>query len=125
MTQHEFEYWQAVTESSAHKWVEDRVTRLNGNGALFYTGGEDGQYMRLSPEGKLTVGTYEGAIPHIGEAMFWRGAEHQYQDFNSAFEAACKLGAKQFLVDMFSQDEVAQVLVEPDEPEPNSFEMTM
>ena len=33
MTQHEFEYWQAVTESSAHKWVEDRVTRLNGNGA--------------------------------------------------------------------------------------------
>jgi hypothetical protein len=79
MTQHEFEYWQAVTAESAHKWVEDRVTRLNGNGALFYTGGEDGQYMRLSPEGKLTVGTYEGAIPHIGEAMFRRGAEHQYR----------------------------------------------
>ena len=125
MTQREFEYWQAITESSVHKWVEDNITRLNGNGALYYTGGEDGRYMRLSSDGKLTVGTYEGAIPHIGEAMFRREAEHQYADFNAAFEAACKLGGKQFLVDMFSQDDVAQPLIEPDEPEPNSFEMTM
>ena len=125
MTQREFEYWQAITESSVHKWVEDNITRLNGNGARYYTGGEDGRYMRLSSDGKLTVGTYEGAIPHIGEAMFRRGAEHQYPDFNSAFEAACKLGGKHFLVDMFSQDEAAQTLVEPDEPEPNSYEMTM
>lgn len=125
MTQREFEYMQAITESSVHKWVEDNITRLNGNGALYYTGGEDGRYMRLSSDGKLTVGTYEGAIPHIGEAMFRREAEHQYADFNAAFEAACKLGGKQFLVDMFSQDDVAQTLIEPDEPEPNSFEMTM
>ena len=125
MTQREFEYLQAITESSVHKWVEDNITRLNGNGALYYTGGEDGRYMRLSSEGKLTVGTYEGAIPHIGEAMFRREAEHQYADFNAAFEAACKLSGKQFLVDMFSQDDVAQTLIEPDEPEPNSFEMTM
>lgn len=125
MTQREFEYLQAITESSVHKWVEDNITRLNGNGALYYTGGEDGRYMRLSSDGKLTVGTYEGAIPHIGEAMFRREAEHQYADFNAAFEAACKLGGKQFLVDMFSQDDVAQTLIEPDEPEPNSFEMTM
>ena len=104
MTQHEFEYWQAVTQSSKYHWREDEITRLNGNGALYYTGGEDCHYMRLSPDGKLTVGTYEGAIPHIGEAMFRRSAEHQYTDFNAAFEAACKLGGKQFLTDMFSQD---------------------
>lgn len=125
MTQREFEYLQAITESSVHKWVEDNITRLNGNGALYYTGGEDGRYMWLSSDGKLTVGTYEGAIPHICEAMFRREAEHQYADFNAAFETACKLSGKQFLVDMFSQDDVAQTLIEPDEPEPNSFEMTM
>ena len=125
MTQHEFEYWQAVTQSSKYQWVEDRITRLNGNGALYYTGGEDGLYMRLSPDGKLTVGTYEDAFPHIGEAMFRREAEHQQPDFSSAFEAACKLGGKQFLADMFSQEEVSQSLVEPDEPEQNSFEMKM
>ena len=125
MTQLEFEYLQAITKSSVHKWVEDNITRLNGNGALYYTGGEDGRYMRLSSDGKLTVGTYEGAIPHIGEALFRCEAEHQYADFNTAFEVACKLGGKQFLVDMFSQDDVAQTLIEPDEPEPNSFEMTM
>ena len=124
MTQSEFEYWQAITESSAHKWVEDNITRLNGNGALYYTGGKDGIYMRLSPDGKLTVGTYEGAIPHIGEAMFKRGAEHQYPDFNGAFEAACKLGGKQFLVDMFSQDSVSREMIPDDDPE-RTFEMTM
>ena len=32
MTEHEFEYWQAVMERSAHHWTEDDVTRLNGKG---------------------------------------------------------------------------------------------
>lgn len=125
MTQREFEYWQAVTAESTRRWVEDSITRLNGNGALYYTGGKDGIYMSLSPDGKLMVGTYEGAIPHIGEAMFKRGAEHQYADFNSAFEAACQLGGKQFLVDMFSQSDVAQTLVEPGEPEQSLFEIKL
>ena len=124
MTQSEFEYWQAITESSAHKWVEDNITRLNGNGALYYTGGKDGIYMRLSPDGKLMVGTYEDAIPHIGEAVFKRGAEHQYADFNSAFEAACQLGGKQFLVDLFSQDSMSREMIPDDDPE-RTLEMTM
>ena len=85
MTKQEFEYWQAITAGSAHRWVEDSITRLNGNGALYYTGGEDGVYMRLSPVGKLTVSTYEGAFPHIGEAVFPPKMERQYDDINGAF----------------------------------------
>lgn len=27
MDQKEWEHWQAVTESSAHKWVEDRICK--------------------------------------------------------------------------------------------------
>ena len=41
MTKKELEQWQAVTDSSQYRWVEDRITRLNGRGALYYTGGQD------------------------------------------------------------------------------------
>lgn len=125
MDKTEFDDWQAITQSSTHQWVEDSITRLNGNGGLYYTGGEDGCYMRLSPDGKLSVGTYEGAFPHIGEALFTRQAEHQYPDFNAAFEVACQLGGKQCLIDLFSQNGVGQTPTQQDEPEQNSFEMKM
>ncbi len=54
-------------------WVEDAVSRLNGRGCLYYSGGESGIYMRITPDGTLQVGNYEGAIPHIGEALFKPG----------------------------------------------------
>ena len=75
MTKKELEQWQAVTNSSQYRWVEDRITRLNGRGMLYYTGGEDGCFMRITPEGNLTIGIYEGAFPHIGEACFQVKAE--------------------------------------------------
>jgi hypothetical protein len=124
MNQKEFEYWQSVTAGSAYRWIEDAVTRLNGNGSLFYSGGEDGVYMRLTRGGKFSGGTYEGAVPHIGEACFIPKAEHQYADYNGAFEAALKLGGKQFLIDMFSQDSPPQVMELDDEPG-MTFEMKM
>lgn len=58
MTQKELEQWQAVTNVSRYCWVEDSITRLNGRGALYYIGGKDGCFMRATPEGKLTIGTY-------------------------------------------------------------------
>jgi hypothetical protein len=70
MNQKEFEGWKAVTESSAYRWVEDSIFRLNGRGAMYYTGGEDGIYMKISKDGILELGDYEGALPHIGEATF-------------------------------------------------------
>ena len=76
MTEYEFEYWQEVTQNSKYRWMEDAITRLNGNGMLFYTGGEEGVYMRVSPENKLTVGIYEDAFPHVGDALFKIKAEH-------------------------------------------------
>ena len=35
MTKKELEQWQAVTDSSQYRWVEDRITRLNGRGTLW------------------------------------------------------------------------------------------
>ena len=123
MTQHELEHWLKVTASSEYRWVEDEITRRGGRGALYYTGGEDGIYMRLSPDGRLTAGTYEGAFPHIGEALFTQKAEHQYASFSEASQAALEFGGIQFLADMLSSDQMPQL--PPGEDVEPSFEMKM
>ncbi|MDD3229977.1 MAG: hypothetical protein PHE09_12280 [Oscillospiraceae bacterium] len=114
MDQKEWEHWQAVTASSTHKWVEDAIFRLNDRGAMYYTGGEDGIYMRIKKDGMLELGTYEGALPHIGEASFTVKAQKKYPDFNEAFQTACELGGKKFLMDMFSADQIPQELISSD-----------
>jgi len=106
MTRQEFEHWKAVTESSRYHWREDPVTHLNGRGALYYTGGESGIYIMITGAGHLTIGTYEGAVPHIGEACFTKKAEHTFKDFNEGFQYACQLGGIKFLADLMSGDQV-------------------
>ena len=44
MTDAEMRQWLAVTENSRFQWTEDKITSLNGRGALYYFGGEDGIY---------------------------------------------------------------------------------
>ena len=100
-----FKAWMAVTESSRYKWVEDEIYRLNGRGAMYYTGGEDGVYMRISKDGSLEAGNYEGAFPHIGEAFFMPVVTKQYDTFSAAYTAAMEAGGKRFMVDMFSGSE--------------------
>ena len=102
MTDAEMRQWLAVTENSRFQWTEDKITSLNGRGALYYFGGEDGIYIRIQPGGELSVGTYKGAFPHIGEALFTRKAVMDCGDFNRAFQKAAQLGGRQFLQDMFS-----------------------
>jgi hypothetical protein len=106
MTEKEYLNWKAVTESSRFRWVEDEIFRLNGRGAFYYSGGEDGVYMKIQKDGLLEAGRYEGAVPHIGEAMFMPQIEKQYADFNAAYTAALEAGGKQFLLDMLTTSAV-------------------
>lgn len=84
MTEQEFSRWQAVTADSRYRWVADHITGMNGKGELFYTGGEAGVYMRLYPDGRLSLGTYEDAYPHAGlradERLTRILQEHGYAD---------------------------------------------
>ena len=96
-----FAGWLAVTANSEHQWAEDEIYRLNGRGAMYYTGGEDGIYIRIDKDGLLDAGDYEGAYPHIGEAMFKSVVTRQFDSYSEAFKAAMEAGGKQFLVDMF------------------------
>lgn len=102
MTDTELNTWLAVTQDSSYRWTEDEVTRLNDRGALYYYGGENGIYMRVQPDGKLSIGTYEGALPHIGEAFFTPKASKDCGDFDQALQAAIELGGTRFLADIFS-----------------------
>ena len=77
---------------------------MNNKGALYYIGGEDGAFIRLTSEGLFQAGTYEGAIPHIGEACFKVSVQRQCADYNEAFKLVCQAGGKKFLTDMFSQN---------------------
>jgi len=108
MTQEEFDRWQLITQGSRFRWTEDEIFRLNGRGALYYHGDENGIYIKIKNDGSLEAGNYTGAIPHIGEALYEPKAERKYKDFNEAFTAAIKAGGKQFLVDMFSQPVYAE-----------------
>ncbi len=115
MTDQEWKYWNSVTGNSRFFWTEDKTTRLNGRGALYYFGGENGVYMRIQPDGTLSVGTYEGAIPHIGEASFTIKAKEKYDSFNEAFQKALQLGGTRFLRDMFSTEANIETLDSPTE----------
>ena len=88
MTKQEFERWQAVTQNSQFRWTEDEIYRLNGRGAFYYHGGEDGIHIKIQKDGMLEAGNYEGAIPHIGEAFFEPVVQRQCKDFNEAYKIA-------------------------------------
>lgn len=103
MTKQEFERWQAITQNSQFRWTEDEIYRLNGRGAFYYHGGEDGIYMKIQKDGMLEAGNYEGAISHIGEAVFEPVVQRQCKDFNEAYTMAMEAGGKQFLIDMLTQ----------------------
>ena len=97
--------WMAITQGSQHQWTEDEIYRLNGQGALYYTGGEDGIYVRIESNGMLEAGNYEGATPHIGEAMFTPKIIKEYDSYSAAVQAVMEAGGKQFMTDMFSGSE--------------------
>lgn len=71
MNQKEYDYWKTVTASSEHLWVEDAITRLNDRGLLYYTGGEAGIFMRITPDGMFRIGHMNPRC-HISERQFSR-----------------------------------------------------
>jgi len=106
MTNDEFAYWQSRIENSRFQWTEDSIFRLNGHGAFYYYGGEEGIYIKIHKDGLVEAGTYKDAFPHIGDASYFVKAERQCADYNEAFKVAMEAGGKKFLLDMFSADAV-------------------
>jgi hypothetical protein len=115
MTGSEFKAWLAETEGSRNRWKEDHIYHMNHGGFFYYTGGIDGVYMKVDTEGNLTIGKYEGAYPHLGEAAFKEVLKKQFKDINDAFTAMMETGGIKFLVDMFSADNHSSVIAQRDD----------
>lgn len=72
MTRAEFDGWAAVTRASETTWQLDLCSWHNQGCYFIYKGGVDGVYLQVRSNGVAEIGTYEGALPHIGEALFRR-----------------------------------------------------
>ncbi len=123
MTRNEFDAWMAETDASRLQWREDVIYRLNGRGFMYYSGGEDGVFVRADSDGKLVAGRYEGAIPHIGEALFRPVVTKQFDNPSRAFTAMAEAGGIQFVIDMFSQSNAPSAAPSNErEGEPKDFD---
>ena len=86
MTKLEAEKWCTLTNSSKNKWTLDEITANNKGIYLFYIGGEEGNFIEVLKTGLMNVGTYQGAFPHIGEAIFPVLKSKQFKDQNAALD---------------------------------------
>lgn len=89
MSPQEFAAWSERTRASETRWQVYSIMWLNQGRFLAYRGGVDGIYAEVSPDGVAAIGTYEGAVPHIGEALFH--VQHSRQLGHSAAEALIAL----------------------------------
>jgi hypothetical protein len=74
MTESEAKAWLAETARSEFGWLVDSV-HCTAADLIVYKGGQSGHYVAMNErDGRhwVSVGTYEGAMPHIGEAAFKR-----------------------------------------------------
>ena len=84
MTPEEFEAWKAETAKSQNAWRIDPCHDYPED-TLIYRGGESGHYIMITLD-TVSLGTYEGAIPHIGEALFTPLARLKYRDNAEAWQ---------------------------------------
>lgn len=96
MTKAEFAAWTRVTAGSLEEWTLDIIRWYNNKEMLLYLGGESGKFIWIHPDGKLEMGTYEDAIPHIGEACFKITSTEQYPTREAAHFHVYEWGGKQF-----------------------------
>lgn len=102
MTAEEFKAWTEETASSKYHWKSDPIQASLGR-YLFYMGGQDGKFIEIDRDGKVTVGTYEGAIPHIGEACFFVKFTKQFESKEKALQRVLECGGIKFLLDVTGQ----------------------
>lgn len=98
MTKQEEQAWLEETAKSAGRWNEDPIWASKGD-LLLYRGGESGRYIEVRSGGHLTkgdlsMGTYDGALPHIGEAIFQPLYHHTFTSRAAAIAAARRLAGR-------------------------------
>jgi hypothetical protein len=99
----EFSKWANIAAGIDGPWREDTRYRRHQDGVLYYIGSEDGQYMRITNDGLLTVGRYEFASPGIEDAVLVNRAWRQYGSYEQALLDAPQIAGMKFTADLFSE----------------------
>ena len=92
--------WLEATECSEDHWKEEVTFLENGHELLFYIGDEDGEYIKIYNDGKLSLGTYEGADPSIDTAKFTEAHCEQWSDLLFAYIRAAEIAGSKFQQDV-------------------------
>lgn len=92
MTKKEFEAWQEETAKSKDSWQVDKI-HCSLADALLYKGGENGRYIHLHYS-LVECGTYTGAIPHVGNALFSIEVSHNFGNVSEAWATVSELVGK-------------------------------
>lgn len=107
MTRAEFDAWTRLTERSSRGWQLDEVTYANTGCWLLYRGGASGHYIYVTATddgANVTVGVYEDAVPHVGEAAFTPRGSRVFADAAEAYAAVASAGSlKKLMVLMGEQ----------------------
>ena len=87
MTHIEYEAWTAEMKRNAGNWKVDPVHDGTAQDLLIYCARREdptsGSYIQVRG-GTASAGTYEDAIPHLGEASFTSCWTHKYESYNAA-----------------------------------------
>ena len=102
-TEASFAEWKDIADQNPNKWQEDKRYREHMDGTLYYVGDETGQYMRITNDGKLAVGTYELARTGTEDAVLLSRAVRQYGNFEQAFLSALQLAGRRFMEEVFQE----------------------
>ena len=95
----EFEGWKKETEKSKDFWSVDKIHNgAEGQDLLLYKGGASGHYAAFSPDGWVQLGSYEHAVPHIGEACFSPLNSHQFASMQEAVDRFTRALGPSFLI---------------------------
>lgn len=105
MNAQEFAAWTRYTKGSEFSWRLDECARHNLGVLLLCKGGEDGCFVRIERDGKTEAGTYEGAIPHIGEALFKTTFRKTFPNQDDAFARVAECYGTGFLLDLVTTPE--------------------
>lgn len=99
MTPEEFAAWKESTRESGYHWTVDPIhDGRDGRDLLLFVGGESGKFLRFNNWDTLKIGSYEGAVPHIGEAVFHMDERITFDNCVFTVLAATEIAGQAFLV---------------------------
>lgn len=115
MTERETQAWLKATTEDPGRWRVDALHNgCNGRSFLVYapdaTDPINGTYAQASKDGHWEVGFYQGAYPHIGEAMFMKATDGSAINMNAAITALVERFGAKFLIDLYTRATMVQVL---------------